>query len=82
MINTIKTIVKNYMANADLTAVQYATIIRSNPIELQIEKLNIPSSKIVVPSIFAKSNIELNKGDQVLVLKQQGGQLFFILDKL
>lgn len=82
MINAIKTIIKNYLNNADLSNIQYATVSKSNPLEIQIEKLIIPSSKIIVPSVFAKANIELRKGNRVLVLKQQGGQLFFILDKL
>lgn len=82
MINTIKTIIKNYLSNADLTNLIYATVSRTVPVELQIEKLIIPSSKIIVPSILARANITLKKGDRVLVLRQQGGQLFFILDKL
>lgn len=82
MINAIKTIVKNYLSNADLSNMQFATVSRVNPLELQIEKLIIPSTKIIVPTVFAKANIELKKGNRVLVLKQQGGQLFFILDKL
>lgn len=82
MINTIKKVVRNYLNNADLTNMQYASVKRINPLELQIEKLVIPSSKIIVPSIFSKANIELRNGDKVLVLRQQGGQLFFILDKL
>ena len=82
MINAIKTVVKNYLSNADLSNMQYATVSRIDPLEIQIEKLVIPNSKIIVPSVFAKTNIELKKGNKLLVLKQQGGQLFFVLDKL
>ena len=82
MIEIIKKVVKNYLNNADLTNIQYANIVNTNPIQIQIEKLVIPGSNIIVPSVFEKTNIELKKGDKVLVLRQQGGQLFFILDKV
>lgn len=82
MIETIKKIVKNYLNNADLMSMQYGIIVNINPIKIQIEKLIIPNSKIIVPSIFNKANINLQKGDKVLILRQQGGQLFFILDKV
>lgn len=82
MIETIKRIVKNYMSNADLANMQYGTVVQASPIQIQIEKLIIPSSKIVVPTFFRKLEISLNVGDKVLVLRQQGGQLFFVLDKV
>ncbi len=82
MIDIIKQVVRNYMNNADLTTIQYGTVVKANPIQIQIEKLIIPSSKIVVPSVFKKVDISLKVGDKVMVLKQQGGQLFFVLDKV
>lgn len=82
MINIIKKVVKNYMSNADLTAIQYGTIVNSNPIQIQIEKLIIPNKNIVVPSVFEKIGISLNVGDKVLLLRNHGGQLFFLLDKV
>ena len=82
MIKEIKTIINNYLNNADLTTIQYATVVKANPIQIQIEKLIIPSSKIVVPSVFKKVDISLKVGDKVLLLRQHGGQLFFVLDKV
>lgn len=82
MIDIIKQVVKNYMSNADLTTVQYGTIVKDSPIQIQIEKLIIPSSKIVVPSVFKKVDISLKVGDKVILLRQHGGQLFFVLDKV
>lgn len=82
MIEIIKKVVKNYMNNADLTTMMYGTVVNSNPMQIQIEKLIIPSSKIVVPSVFAKVGISFKTGDKVLLLRQHGGQLFFVLDKV
>lgn len=82
MIKVIKTVIKNYLDNETLSDIMYAKVTSNNPIELQIEKITIPNSKIIVNSIFAKANIELKKGDDVLVLRQKGGQLFYILDKM
>lgn len=82
MIDIIKKVVKNYISNADLATIQYGIVVSSSPIQIQIEKLIIPSSKIVVPSIFAKVGINLKKGDKVILLRQHGGQLFFVLDKV
>lgn len=82
MIDVIKKIIKNYMNNADLSTMLYGTVVQASPIQIQVEKLIIPSTKIIVPSIFKKVEISLKTGDKVLLLKQQGGQLFFVLDKV
>lgn len=82
MIDIIKQVVRNYMSNADLTTIQYGTVVQASPIQIQIEKLIISSSKIVVPSVFKKVDISLKVGDKVLLLRQHGGQLFFVLDKV
>lgn len=82
MIDVIKKVVKNYMNNADLTMIQYGTIVNVNPIQIQIEKLVIPNKNIVVPSVFEKVGISLDIGDKVLLLRNHGGQLFYLLDKV
>ena len=82
MIDIIKKVVKNYMSNADLVNMQYGTVVQTSPIQIQLEKLIIPNTKIIVPSSFKKLEISLKRGDKVLLLRQQGGQLFFVLDKL
>lgn len=82
MIDVIKKVVKNYMNNADLSTMLYGTVVQASPIQMQVEKLIIPSTKIVVPSVFKKVDISLKVGDKVLLLKQHGGQLFFVLDKV
>lgn len=79
MINAIKTIIKNYIENANLSNMQYGTVIKTKPLQIQIEKIIIPSTKIIVPSYLG---ITLKENDRILLLKQQGGQLFFILDKV
>lgn len=82
MIDIIKKVVKNYISNADLVNIQYGTVIQTSPIQIQLEKLIIPSTKIIVPSSFKKLEVSLKRGDKVLLLRQQGGQLFFVLDKV
>lgn len=82
MIDIIKKVVKNYMSNADLVNMQYGIVVQTSPIQIQLEKLIIPNTKIIVPSSFKKLEISLKRGDKVLLLRQQGGQLFFVLDKV
>lgn len=82
MIDIIKKVVKNYISNADLVNIQYGTVVQTSPIQIQLEKLIIPSTKIIVPSSFKKLEVSLKRGDKVLLLRQQGGQLFFVLDKV
>ncbi len=82
MINSIKQIIKNYLNNESLTTLVYGTVVSISPIEIQIEKLIIPSSKIIIPSYFKTVNISLQINDKLILIKQQKGQLFYVLDKV
>lgn len=82
MIESIKKIIKNYLNNEDLVNLQYATVVSVQPLQIQIEKLVIPESKIIIPSWFSSVNIQIQNNDKLLVIRQQGGQLFFVFDKL
>ena len=80
MIDVIKEICKNYLSNADLSTMQYGTVVNTNPIQIKIDKIVLPSSKIIVPTVFKRLEISFKVGDKVLLLKQHGGQLFVVLD--
>lgn len=77
MIEIIKQVVKNYINNLKPTRMVFGKIETVNPIAVRInEKLLIPTELIVwVPQL-----IEEDKGKKVLMLQQEGGQQFYILE--
>ncbi|MDF2611353.1 MAG: helicase [Lachnospiraceae bacterium] len=73
MINEIKIIVQNYLNNAKLCALQIGTV-TADGIKIS-DKLTIPSELIV-------GNLKNNlmPGQKVRLLRNHGGQQFFILE--
>lgn len=73
MINEIKTIVKNYMDNAKLASLMVGTVV-SNGIKVS-DRLTIPNDLIV-------GNLKRNliTGQKVRLLRDHGGQQFYILE--
>lgn len=73
MINEIKTIIQNYLNNAKLCCLMVGTV-TSDGIKVS-DKLTIPSDLIV-------GNLKRNLlvGQKVRLLRNHGGQQFFILE--
>jgi len=73
MIQEIKTIVKNYMENVKLCSIMVGTV-TNNGIRIS-DKLTIPNELIV-----GNLKKELTTGQKVRLLRNHGGQEFYILE--
>ena len=73
MINEIKTIVQNYLNNAKLCALQVGAV-TADGIKVS-DKLTIPNELIV-----GNLKATLVTGQQVRLLRDHGGQKFYILE--
>ena len=73
MIQEIKTIIENYLSNAKLCNIMIGTVI-GNDVKVS-DKLTIPSE--LITGNLKKTMVD---GDKVRVLRNHGGQQFFILE--
>lgn len=73
MINEIKTIVQNYLSNAKLCSLILGTVV-SGGIKV--------SDKLIIPSELITGNLKttITLGDRVRLLRNHGGQEFYILE--
>ena len=73
MINEIKTIVQNYLNNTKLCALQVGTVI--------VDGIKV-SDKLTIPNELITGNLKatLVTGQQVRLLRDHGGQKFYILE--
>lgn len=74
MINEIKTIVDNYLNNRKVAHLQPGTVVDGGGIKIS-EKLTLPSELIV-----GNLKDNLKTGDGVWLLRDDGGQLFYVLE--
>lgn len=80
LVKGIKQAALDAMENGQPTDLRYGVVISVNPLKIQItQQFILPKSVLVVP-LRLKS--ELKKGDKVALLRQKGGQSYFILDKI
>ncbi len=73
MINEIKTIVQNYLNNAKLCSLMVGTV-SSGGIKI--------SDKLIIPNELVVGNLKgsLTAGSKVRLLRNHGGQQFYILE--
>lgn len=73
MINEIKTIVQNYLGTVNLSRIETG-IVKSNGIKI--------TDKLTVPMALVSGNLKqhIKTGDRVRLLRNLGGQDFFILE--
>lgn len=78
LLNVLKTIALDAVENTKPTIWIYGNVTATNPLNVRVDtKLNIASDFIEFGSRDT-SNIEI--GDRLILLRQQGGQLFLCLD--
>lgn len=84
--------------DAKFSDVKYGTVISTSPLKIQItNQFTIPAIMLVIPKHLTNYKINmqidgedkevtiknaLKVGDKVALLRKQGGQSYFILDKL
>lgn len=75
MINEIKIIVQNYLNNAKLCKIISGTVTNGG---IQV------SDKLTIPSTLIIGNLKetISSGDRVRLLRNHGGQQFYILEVL
>ena len=71
---------------SDIPSIVFGTITRINPIELRLaNSQQVIKSNLILLSSLVTANTpggeRLGVGDQVVVLKINGGQLFYIIEK-
>lgn len=98
LIDIIKRTALEAFANEQPCDLRYGTVINNNPLQIRITNLLvIPSAVLVIPEHLTNRNVnitidgeektmtvqnELKVGDKVALLRKQGGQSYFILDRI
>lgn len=80
MVDVMKKVAVDAMEANSPVNIMFATIDKLSPIEITIEQRLQISSAFIVLTETANTNIAA--GDKVLVLRQQGGQKYIIIDKV
>ena len=83
LIPIIKLAAINVMENSQMCDLRYGMVKSTDPLTVQISsKFTIPQSLLVVPERLKKEEDKLKVGDKIALLRQQGGQSYFILDRI
>lgn len=82
LIQIIKRTALDAVENSSPCDLRYGKVVNTSPLKIQISnQLILPNSMLVVPKRI-KNEDPLVNGDKVALLRQQGGQSYFILDKI
>lgn len=77
-------------------SIVYGEVLKNNPVEVKVDqRFSLPADFLVVPESLRRLEITipglsgtvlvrrgLEKGDQVIMIRAQGGQQFIILDRV
>ena len=81
LVEVIKRAALDAIDNAKMCDLRYGTVVNTSPLQISItNKFILPSSLLVVPERLADNVLKV--GDKVALLRKQGGQSYFILDKI
>lgn len=59
----------------------FGSVIKTNPLNVKLnEKIILSDTQLVLA--YAVSEYTLNVGDKVILIRQQGGQQFIVIDKV
>ena len=94
LINIVKRAALDAVDNAKMCDVRYGEVVSVSPLKVQItNQFTIPSSLLTVPQHLTDYAVEIESksmvihnalkiGDKVALLRSQGGQSYFILDRI
>lgn len=98
LIDIMKRASLSAMDNAQMCDLRYGTVVSTSPLRIQVTNvLTIPAALLVVPRHLTnytvsvrlddeykemRVNNALKTGDKVALLRKQGGQSYFILDRI
>lgn len=94
LLEIVKQAAINVIENKQMCDLRYGEVVSVSPLKIKLTpQLTIPSSVIVVPRQLTSYEVQLNGstiivdnslriGDKVALLRKQGGQSYFVLDKI
>ena len=98
LIDIIKRASMDAMDNAQMCDLRYGTVVNTSPLKVQVTNVfTIPSSLLILPKHLTDYDVKmiingeeqtvtvfnaLKIGDKVALLRKQGGQSYFILDRI
>jgi hypothetical protein len=81
LVGAIKQAARDYIDNAKMCDLRYGKVTSVSPLKVQVtNQFTIPSSMLVVPERLTNGALKI--GDKVALLRKQGGQSYFILDRI
>lgn len=98
LIDVMKRAALDAIENAQMCDLRYGTVVSVNPLKVKITNVfTLPSSLLIVPKHLTDYDVKMNingeeqtvtvrnalkTGDKVALLRKQGGQSYFILDRV
>lgn len=94
LLKLIKEAAWDAVENSQICDLRYGEVVSIDPLKVRITpQFTLPSSLLIVPHSLTKYNVNFNGsfltvdnslkiGDRVALLRQQGGQTYFILDRI
>jgi hypothetical protein len=61
------------------TSICFGNVVSTNPLSVRINQLIVLSSATLIPTSAVKDKLAV--GDEVILIRQQGGQKYVVLDK-
>ncbi len=98
LIGLIKQAALDAVENSQMCDLRYGEVVKTSPLNVKItSQFTIPNSLLIVPEHLTDHQVKvtidgvaktmtvknaLNVGDKVALLRKQGGQSYFILDRI
>ncbi|QUI25515.1 DUF2577 domain-containing protein [Vallitalea pronyensis] len=81
-IGALKQINKGVMDNSQNVAFYYGKVIAITPLEIQVDQRFVLDQDFLVVTSTVAGDTALAVGDKVILLREQGGQRYIVLDKV
>lgn len=98
LLDVVKRAAIDAINNIQMCDLRYGTVVSTSPLKVKVtNQLTIPSSLLIVPEHLTNRDVSvtlddakktmtihgaLKTGDKVALLRKQGGQSYFILDRI
>lgn len=80
--NTLKKLVVGTSETTKPTSIMYGKVISTNPLKINVEQRMIFDKKFLVLTERLVKDSPLKVNDKVVLLREQGGQKFLVIDKV
>lgn len=81
-IGALKQINKGVMDNSQDVAFYYGLVMKMEPLEIQVDQRFVLDSDFLVLTSTVAGDSSMKAGDKVILLREQGGQRYIVLDKV